>query len=87
MDNAGDHGKNDVNNDYVRKLEDDFNIEVAWQVTCSPKTNMLDLGTWISIQSYVEYLHRMKALKTDVLSKNFDGAKKLKNCRLGEIGA
>jgi hypothetical protein len=46
---------------------------------------MLDLGAWMSIQSYVEYLHTMKTMKADALSKsvekvfkNFDGAKKLK---------
>jgi hypothetical protein len=49
MDNAGGHGKNDVKGDYVSKLEDEFNIEVVWQVACSPETNMLDLGAWMSI--------------------------------------
>jgi hypothetical protein len=85
MDNAGGHGKNDVKDDYVSKLENEFNIEVVWQVARSPETNMLDLGAWMSIQSYVEYLHRMKTMKADALSKsvekafkNFDGAKKLK---------
>jgi hypothetical protein len=81
MDNAGGHGKNDEKDDYVS----DFNIEVVWQVACSPETNMLDLGAWMSIQSYVDYLHRMKTMRADALSKsvekafkNLDGAKKLK---------
>lgn len=43
MDNAGGHGKKHIKEEYVKKLKDEYNVEVEWQVPNSPETNMLDL--------------------------------------------
>ena len=42
------------------------NIHVVWQVPNSPETNMFDLGLWMAIQSYVEYLHISKVMQNNV---------------------
>jgi hypothetical protein len=43
MENAGGHGTNAVKEEYVRILEDEFNMIVLWQIANSPETNMLNL--------------------------------------------
>ena len=68
MDNAGGHGKKNIKEQYVKLLKDQYNIEVEWQVPNSPETNMLDLGTWLSLQSKVEVSHRDKVMNKDVLA-------------------
>ena len=68
MDNAGGHGKKNIKEEYVKKLKDKYNVEVEWQVPNSPETNMLDLGTWLSLQSKVELSHRNKVMHKDVLA-------------------
>ena len=53
MDNSGGHVKKDIKEKYVRILKEYYNVEVEWQVPNSPETNMLDLGTWYTLQSYL----------------------------------
>lgn len=60
MDNAGGHGTDDAKAEYTDLLKEKYNIEVVWQVPQSPETNILDLGIWCSLQSYVETEHRLK---------------------------
>ena len=61
MDNAGGHGTDKAKADYVQILHDEFMITVIWQTPNSPETNMLDLGAWMTIQSVVENMHRLKS--------------------------
>ena len=68
VDNAGGHGKVKVKKQYKKILKDKFNIQIEWQVPNSPKTNMLDLGVWVSLQSLVEKIHRRRVMQSDVLS-------------------
>ena len=70
MDNAGGHGKEIVKESYVKRLRDEYNVIVEWQVPYSPETNMLDLGVWVALQSHTEYLHKKKVMKPDVLSRS-----------------
>jgi hypothetical protein len=86
MDNATGHGSNKAKDRYENRLNEKCNIEIVWQVSNLPEMNMLDLGAWMCIQSYVEYLHRMKTMKQNALSKSvkkvfklFDGDEKLMN--------
>lgn len=46
-----------VVNQYVRMLENDYNVICIHQRLCSPTTNMLDLGVLMALQSVVEKLH------------------------------
>ena len=54
MDNAGGHGTNEVITSYSKTLLDDFNIEIIFQIPCSPYTNVLNLGVWMSLQAGVK---------------------------------
>lgn len=60
MDNAGGHGTDEAKAEYTDLLKENHNIRVVWQVPQSPETNILDLGVWCSLQSYVEIEHRLK---------------------------
>ena len=44
LDNAEGHDTQEVNDQYVKALRDDFNIILVHQRPWSPATNMLDLG-------------------------------------------
>ena len=88
MDNAGGHGTNEAKSKYEDILFDEYNVKIIWQIPNSPETNMLDLGVWCMLQSYVEYIHMGRAMKPDTLSlsvheafEDFDGFDKL-----GEVG-
>ena len=41
---------------------------MKWQVPNSPEMNMLDLGTWMAIQSLVEKKHGSLVMRNDVLA-------------------
>jgi hypothetical protein len=69
MDNAGGHGTNDAEIEYVRILKEQYNIIVEWQVPNSPETNLLDLGFWATHQALVERTHRLKRMEADALSR------------------
>ena len=60
MDNAGGHGRKDIKGKYANTLKEKYNIQVEWQCSCSPETNMLDLGFWRSLQASVEHMHQSK---------------------------
>ena len=62
MDNAGGHGKTEVKARYEKILKDEFNILLQWQVPNSPETNMLDLGVWMALQSFVEAIHKDRVM-------------------------
>ena len=57
MDNAGGHGKSESILEYSKYLVEDYNILVPHQVPRFPKTNMLELGAWVTVQSRVKKYH------------------------------
>ena len=65
----GGHGTNDCIDEYIKLLKDKFNIIVIHQIPRGPETNLLDLGIWLSIQSFVEVLHRGHRTDTNALTK------------------
>ena len=67
MDNAGGHGTEDAKKIYTDAMKN-YNVEIIWQVPRSPKTNMLDLGIWMSIQAAVTRTHRLRRCHHDALS-------------------
>jgi hypothetical protein len=74
MDNAGGHGTKDCIDEYVDMLWNQYKIKVIWQEPRSPETNLLDLGVWASIQSFVEKLHRGKRSDVNTLAHTIETA-------------
>ena len=74
MDNAGGHGTELAKMEYVDILQTHYNVEICWQVSNSPETNILDLGIWCLLQSLVEYLHRNRRMKEDCLARTIEQA-------------
>jgi len=68
MDNAGGHGTREAREQYTRQLLEDFNIEIIQQSARSPEVNALDLGIWMSVQSYAECRHRERRRDPDGLA-------------------
>jgi hypothetical protein len=60
MDNAGGHGTEEAIKKCTDILKTEFDIEIIHQVPRSPKTNVLDLGIWCSLQWAVDTLMRGK---------------------------
>ena len=54
IDNAGGHGTQKAIQEYRTMLREEFNIVLLPQVPRSPETNLLDLGDWRLLQSFVE---------------------------------
>ena len=67
MDNAGGHGTNEAIATYTKTLEDEYNIEIIFQIPRSPYTNVLDLGVWMSLQAAVERQHYLKRCNANAL--------------------
>ena len=57
LDNVGGHCIKTVVDVYVKALRDNWNAICTHQYTCSPATNMLDLGDWMALQNVVEKIH------------------------------
>ena len=74
MDNAGGHGTELAKMEYVDILKHHFNVEVNWQVSNSPETNILDLGVWCLLQSLVEYLHKSRRMSENSLARTVEQA-------------
>ena len=70
MDNAGGHGTVKEIGKYVRILKDKYNIIVNHQIPHSPEANLLDLGTWMSLQSRVESIQQSKVMRPDTLAES-----------------
>ena len=68
MDNAGGHGRADVIEEYVDMMMRDYKINIVWQEPRSPETNLLDLGVWMSLQSWVEKTHHGRRSNLDALA-------------------
>jgi hypothetical protein len=68
MDNAGGHGTKDAIAQYVADIKQDHNVEIVWQVPRGPEMNLLDLGSWTSLQSWVEKSHRGRRTNVDALA-------------------
>ena len=54
MDNMGTNGKNETVLEYSEYLEENYNIVVQQQFSQSPKTNMFNLGSLMTMQSKVK---------------------------------
>ena len=65
----GGHGTNKAKAEYEMILKREYNVEIVWQIPNSLETNMLDLGTWMAVQSVVERNHRLKVMQPDVLAE------------------
>ena len=74
MDNAGGHGTDDCVTEYVKMLEEDYNVICVHQRLRSPATNMLDLGVWMAFQNVVEKIHAGKVKEKDALARTVDNA-------------
>jgi hypothetical protein len=68
MDNAGGHGTKDAIAQYVADIKQDHNVEIVWQVPRGPEMNLLDLGSWTSLQSWIEKSHRGRRKNLDALA-------------------
>ncbi len=68
MDNADGHGTIEAIEQYTRNLLEQYKIEIIHQAARSPETNVLDLGLWRSVQSWVEEKHKNKAMLVDALA-------------------
>jgi hypothetical protein len=68
MDNAGGHGTEEAIGEYTRRMQREFNIEIIFQSSRSPEVNALDLGLWMSIQSWVEKQQFHKTTTADALA-------------------
>ena len=64
MGNVGEHGVNEAMLEYSEYLAAKYNILVHDQSPRSPKTNMLNLGAWMSMQSKVENITAAKSNNT-----------------------
>ena len=69
MDNAGGHGTNEAVLEYSEYLAEIYNILVHHQVLRSSKTNMLDLGACITIQSKGEIFNRLNVKQHNALAR------------------
>ena len=67
MDNAGGHSTNTAIATYTKMLEDDYNIEIIFQIPRSPYTNVLDLGVWMALQAQVERQHYLQRCNANAL--------------------
>ena len=74
MDNAGGHGTDDCVTEYVKMLEEDYNVICVHQRPRSPATNMLDLGVWMAFQNVVEKIHAGKVKEKDALARTVEAA-------------
>ena len=69
MDNAGGHGTEEAKMRHTEALKQ-CNIEITWQCPCSPETNMLDLGGWMSTQcSMMKDTEERDAMKMLLLTR------------------
>ena len=70
----GGHGSIECIGQYKAYIGSEFNINVINQIPNSPETNMLDLGTWMSIQVQVQKEHFRKVKRQDALAASVDAA-------------
>ena len=72
MDNVEGHGENEYVLYYSEYLEANYSIVFLHQVLWYPKTNMLDLGAWITMQSKVEKYHCRNIKQHDALARSIN---------------
>jgi hypothetical protein len=68
MDNAGGHGTKDTIASYTDELMRRYKVQIVWKEPRSPENNTLDLGWWMSFQSWVEKSHRFRWSNSDALA-------------------
>jgi hypothetical protein len=64
----GGHGMEEAIGQYTMRMQREFNNEIIFQAARSPEVNALDLGLWMSIQSWVEKQHFHKTTTADALA-------------------
>ncbi len=57
LDRAGGHRTIEVVESYKQMMKNRYNIILVHQIPNLPKTNVLDLGIWMSLQNAVEKTH------------------------------
>ena len=57
IDYMGGYGKNEYMLEYSKYLAATYNIVFFRQVPWSPKTNIVDIGSWMTVQSKIEKYH------------------------------
>ena len=67
MDNEGGHETNEAILEYIEYMATRYNIVVHQQVPWPPKTNMLNLGEWMTVKSKVEKYHRLNIKQHEAL--------------------
>ena len=74
LDKAGGDGTQQVVDQYVNTMADDFNVIYVHQHPRSPATNMLDLGVWMAFQNVVEKCHSIWMKEITALSRTVNMA-------------
>ena len=69
MDNVWGHGKDQIKDEYLDILKNEFNILIEWQIANSHELNMLDLGMFMALQSLVESKLCSKVIDKRILSE------------------
>ena len=75
MDNTGGYGANEAMLEYSEYLTENYNIVVHHKVTQSPKTNMIDLGAWMTVQSKVKCFHLRNVKQNHALARSVKKAR------------
>ena len=70
IDGAGGHGTKEAIVEYKNNLQENFNIQLVFQVPRTPYSNVLDLGVWCGLQAAVEKTHFMRRCEVNVLVRS-----------------
>ena len=68
MDYTGNCGTNEAVQEYSEYLSGNYNILIHHQLSWSPKTSMLDLGAWVTLQPKVRTFHLRNTKYNNVLA-------------------
>ena len=70
IDGAGGHGTKEAIVEYKNNLQENFNIQLVFQVPRTPDSNDLDLGVWCGLQAAVKKTHFMRRCEVNVLVRS-----------------
>ena len=63
-----------LKDEFTYRLRVVYNVQVVWQVPNSPDRTMLDLETWMTVQSCVEELHKFLLMDDSILARSMEEA-------------
>ncbi len=69
LDNTGGHGTRKEIDGYTKQLREQHNVILRFQPPHSPELNALDLGIWMSLQSFVKCRHRNRRRDAEALAR------------------